>query len=135
MTTSKAQSPIEISRPASGERRLTELGITLSALPGPFGIYVEAVKEGSRLFLNGMFRTQGREANSSSVSARSCCERFLAKTGTLPFLCTQSQAFRLALQSNLKLFSRSVVKRCLTTEWRYLCFETCDHCCLLGLLF
>jgi hypothetical protein len=62
MTTSKAQSPIEFSRPASGERRLTELGITLSAPPEPFGMYVEAVKEGSLLFLNGMFRTQGREA-------------------------------------------------------------------------
>jgi len=35
-----------------------------SAPPEPFGIYVEAVKEGSLLFLNGMFRTQGREAKS-----------------------------------------------------------------------
>jgi hypothetical protein len=46
-------------RPASGEKRLS---IMLSAPPEPFGIYVEAVKEGSLLFLNGMFRTQGREA-------------------------------------------------------------------------
>ena len=62
MTSSKAQSPIEIFRPASGEKRLTELGITLPARREPFGIYVEAVQTGSLLFLTGMFRTQDREA-------------------------------------------------------------------------
>jgi hypothetical protein len=38
------------------------LSIALSVPPKPFGIYFEAVKEGSLLFLNGMFRTQDREA-------------------------------------------------------------------------
>ena len=51
MTSSKAQSPIEISRPASREKRLTELGITLPAPPEPFGIYVEAVQTGNLLGL------------------------------------------------------------------------------------
>jgi hypothetical protein len=62
MTSSKAQSPIEISRPASGEKRLTELGITLSASPELFGIYVDADQRGNLPCLTGMFRTQGREA-------------------------------------------------------------------------
>ena len=52
---SKAQSPIEISRSVSGEKRLTELGIALPPPPEPFEIYVEAVKTGSPLLLTGMF--------------------------------------------------------------------------------
>ena len=62
MTCSKAHSPIEISRPASGEKRLTEPGAVLPAPPEPFEIYVEAVQIGNLLFLTGTFRTQGREA-------------------------------------------------------------------------
>jgi len=61
MASSKARSPIEISRPASAEKRLTELGIKLPAPPEPFGTYVEAVQTGNLLFLTGMLPTQGRE--------------------------------------------------------------------------
>jgi hypothetical protein len=74
MTSSKAQSPIEISWSVSGEKRLMELGITLPAPPGPFGVYVEAVKTGSPLFLTGMFRAQGCEAHFiGHVGARLDC--------------------------------------------------------------
>jgi hypothetical protein len=62
MTSSEAQSPIEISRSASGEKRLTELGIALPPPPEPFGIYVDAVQRGNLLCLTGMFQTRGREA-------------------------------------------------------------------------
>lgn len=41
-------------QPASAERRLTELGITLPTPPKPFGIYVEAVQTGNMLFLTGL---------------------------------------------------------------------------------
>jgi enamine deaminase RidA (YjgF/YER057c/UK114 family) len=47
-------------RPASAEQRLQELGIQLPAPPEPFGIYVEAVRTGSLLFLTGMLPTDGR---------------------------------------------------------------------------
>lgn len=51
-----------------------ELGITLPAPPGPFGIYVEAVKTGSPLLLTGMFRAQGCEAHFiGHVGARLDC--------------------------------------------------------------
>ena len=50
------------SQPASAERRLTELGITLPTPPKPFGIYVEAVQTGNMLFLTGMLPTEGSEA-------------------------------------------------------------------------
>ena len=74
MTSSKAQSPIEISRSVSGEKRLTELGIALPPPPEPFEIYVEAVKTGSPLLLTGMFRTQGCEAHFiGHVGARLDC--------------------------------------------------------------
>src|ERR1700685_4469720 len=62
MTSSKAQSPIEISRSASGEKRLTELDIALPPPPEHFGIYVDAVQRGNLLCLTGMFQTRGREA-------------------------------------------------------------------------
>ena len=52
----------EVSRPASAEQRLKELGIKLPAPPKPFGTYVEAVQTGSLLFLTGMLPTEGREA-------------------------------------------------------------------------
>src|SRR6202023_1625714 len=52
----------EVSRPASAERRLKELGIKLPAPPEPFGIYAEAVQTGNLLFLTGMLPTEGREA-------------------------------------------------------------------------
>ena len=52
----------EVSRPASAEQRLQELGIKLPAPPEPFGTYVEAVQTGSLLFLTGMLPTEGREA-------------------------------------------------------------------------
>ena len=50
------------SRPASAERRLKELGITLPAPPEPFGTYAEAVQTGNLLFLTGMLPTEGRVA-------------------------------------------------------------------------
>src|ERR1700691_4954980 len=52
----------EVSRPASAEQRLKELGIKLPAPPAPFGTYVEAVQTGNLLFLTGMLPTEGREA-------------------------------------------------------------------------
>ncbi|MGB6315171.1 MAG: RidA family protein [Pseudolabrys sp.] len=52
----------ESSRPASAERRLKELGISLPSPPQPFGTYVEAVQTGNLLFLTGMLPTEGREA-------------------------------------------------------------------------
>jgi enamine deaminase RidA (YjgF/YER057c/UK114 family) len=52
----------EGSRPASAERRLKELGISLPAPPEPFGAYVEAVQTGDLLFLSGMLPTEGRGA-------------------------------------------------------------------------
>ena len=62
MTSSEAQSPIEISRSASGEKRLTELGTALPPPPEPFGIYVDAVQRANLLCLTGTFQTRGREA-------------------------------------------------------------------------
>jgi enamine deaminase RidA (YjgF/YER057c/UK114 family) len=52
----------EISRPASAEQRLKELGIVLPAPPEPFGVYAEAVQTGNLLFLTGMLPTEGRAA-------------------------------------------------------------------------
>ena len=52
----------EISRPASAEQRLEELGIVLPAPPEPFGVYAEAVQTGNLLFLTGMLPTEGRAA-------------------------------------------------------------------------
>jgi enamine deaminase RidA (YjgF/YER057c/UK114 family) len=49
-------------RPASGDRRLEELGIELPAPPKPFGSYVEAVQTGNLLFLSGMLPTEGHQA-------------------------------------------------------------------------
>jgi enamine deaminase RidA (YjgF/YER057c/UK114 family) len=40
--------------PSSIERRLTDLGIELSAPPTPFGNYVEVLQSGKLLFLTGM---------------------------------------------------------------------------------
>ena len=51
-----------VSRPASAEQRLKELGIKLPAPPKPFGTYVEAVQTGNLLFLSGMLPTEGRAA-------------------------------------------------------------------------
>src|SRR6202158_4840065 len=52
----------EVSRPASAEQRLKELGIKLPAPPEPFGTYVEAVRTGNLLFLSGMLPTEGHAA-------------------------------------------------------------------------
>src|ERR1700680_3214050 len=52
----------EVSRPASAEQRLKEIGIELPAPPEPFGTYVEAVRTGNLLFLSGMLPTEGRQA-------------------------------------------------------------------------
>jgi enamine deaminase RidA (YjgF/YER057c/UK114 family) len=52
----------EVSRPASAEQRLKELGIKLPAPPEPFGTYAEAVQTGNLLFLTGMLPTEGRAA-------------------------------------------------------------------------
>jgi len=51
-----------ISRPASAEKRLQQLGIALPAPPQPFGTYAEAVQTGNLLFLSGMLPTEGRAA-------------------------------------------------------------------------
>jgi enamine deaminase RidA (YjgF/YER057c/UK114 family) len=51
-----------ISRPASAEQRLKELGIVLPSPPEPFGTYAEAVQTGNLLFLTGMLPTEGRAA-------------------------------------------------------------------------
>ena len=40
--------------PSNIERRLTDLGIELSAPPTPFGNYVEVLRSGNLLFLSGM---------------------------------------------------------------------------------
>jgi enamine deaminase RidA (YjgF/YER057c/UK114 family) len=52
----------EVSRPASAEQRLKELGVRLPAPPEPFGAYVEAVQTGKLLFLSGMLPTEGHSA-------------------------------------------------------------------------
>jgi len=52
----------EVSRPASAEKRLNELGIELPSPPEPFGTYVEAVQTGNLIFLSGMLPTEGRFA-------------------------------------------------------------------------
>src|SRR5258708_144369 len=44
------------------ELRLKRLGIELSVLPEPFGVYAEAVQTGNLLFLTGMLPTEGRNA-------------------------------------------------------------------------
>jgi len=51
----------EVSRSATAEQRLKELGIKLPVPPEPFGTYVEAVQTGNLLFLTGMLPTEGRE--------------------------------------------------------------------------
>jgi enamine deaminase RidA (YjgF/YER057c/UK114 family) len=51
-----------VSRPASAEQRLKELGIELPTPPQPFGTYAEAVLTGNLLFLTGMLPTEGRAA-------------------------------------------------------------------------
>jgi enamine deaminase RidA (YjgF/YER057c/UK114 family) len=51
-----------VSRPASAEQRLKELGIELPTPPQPFGTYAEAVQTGNLLFLTGMLPTEGRAA-------------------------------------------------------------------------
>jgi enamine deaminase RidA (YjgF/YER057c/UK114 family) len=62
-TNSKKEIAIrEVSRPASAEQRLKELGIKLPAPPEPFGTYAEAVQTGNLLFLTGMLPTEGRAA-------------------------------------------------------------------------
>jgi hypothetical protein len=47
----------EVSRQASAEQRLKELGMRIPAPPEPFGIYVEAVRTGDLLFLTGTLHT------------------------------------------------------------------------------
>jgi hypothetical protein len=60
----------EVSRPASAEQRLKELGMKLPAPPEPFGIYVEAVRTGNLLFLTGMLHTEGRPVSDWGCSDR-----------------------------------------------------------------
>src|ERR1700686_3980850 len=52
----------EVSRSATAEQRLKELGIKFPVPSEPFGTYVEAVQTGNLLFLTGMLPTEGREA-------------------------------------------------------------------------
>jgi enamine deaminase RidA (YjgF/YER057c/UK114 family) len=62
-TGSKAQMVTPaISRSASAEQRLKELGIKLPVPPEPFGTYAEAVQTGNLLFLTGVLPTEDREA-------------------------------------------------------------------------
>jgi enamine deaminase RidA (YjgF/YER057c/UK114 family) len=46
---------------SSAEQRLKNLGLELPTPPAPFGIYAEAVRTDSLLFLTGMLPTEGRE--------------------------------------------------------------------------
>jgi enamine deaminase RidA (YjgF/YER057c/UK114 family) len=64
MSTNSQAHPVALEnpRPASAERRVKELGITLPAPPQPFGTYAEAVQTGNLLFLTGMLPTEGRRA-------------------------------------------------------------------------
>ena len=63
MTTNSSDPPAADgdSGQTGAERRLKELGIVFAS-PEPFGVYVEAVRSGSLLFLSGMLPTEGREA-------------------------------------------------------------------------
>ena len=74
MTSSKAQSPIEISRSASGEKRLTELGIALPPPPEPFGIYVDAVQRGNLLCLPALFSGSAIKQCLKTEWRYLCCE-------------------------------------------------------------
>ena len=62
MSADSAQTTPERSELVTTEHRLKELGITLPALPEPFGTYAEAVQTGNLLFLTGMLPTEGRAA-------------------------------------------------------------------------
>ena len=86
MTSSKAQSPIEISRPTSREKRLTELGITLPAPPEPFGIYVGAVQTGNLLCLTGMFRTHRPEIEIHRACRRGTSRAHRERSGAVAAL-------------------------------------------------
>ena len=48
-------------KPASAERRLSELGIELTPAPIPFGAYVESVQTGNLLYLSGVLPAIGHE--------------------------------------------------------------------------
>jgi enamine deaminase RidA (YjgF/YER057c/UK114 family) len=50
-----------MSKQASAEQRLSDLGIALPPPPTPFGAYVEAVKIGNLLYLSGMLPVVGGE--------------------------------------------------------------------------
>jgi enamine deaminase RidA (YjgF/YER057c/UK114 family) len=50
------------SQPASAERRLHDLGMTLPTAPHPLGAYVEAVQSGNLLFLSGMLPVKDGKA-------------------------------------------------------------------------
>ncbi|MGA8440151.1 MAG: RidA family protein [Candidatus Sulfotelmatobacter sp.] len=89
MTPSTAHKSLEISTPATAEKRLAELGITLPIPPEPFGTYVEAVKTGKLLFLTGMLPTQGREA------------KFIGRVGAELDVQTGSKAAQLAALNSL----------------------------------
>ena len=66
------------------EKRLKELGITLSTAPEPFGTYVEAVQAGNLLFLSGMLPTDGHSA------------KFIGRVGAELDVLTAQAAARLA---------------------------------------
>jgi enamine deaminase RidA (YjgF/YER057c/UK114 family) len=92
------------SRPASAEKRLKQLGITLPAPPQPFGTYAEAVQTGNLLFLSGMLPTEGRSA------------KFIGRVGAELDMEAGRQAARLAALNALAvahqhLGSLNIVKR------------------------
>jgi hypothetical protein len=57
----------EVSRPASAEQRLKELGMKLPAPPEPFGIYVQAVRTGNLLFSRECFTQKGGQSVTGDV--------------------------------------------------------------------
>jgi enamine deaminase RidA (YjgF/YER057c/UK114 family) len=92
------------SRPASAEKRLKQLGITLPAPPQPFGTYAEAVQTGTLLFLSGVLPTEGRSA------------KFIGRVGAELDMEAGRQAARLAALNALAvahqhLGSLNIVKR------------------------
>jgi hypothetical protein len=98
----------------SAELRLKRLGVELSALPEPFGVYAEGVQTGNLLFLTGMLPTEGRSAKSvgrlgaelkwrsraaplasrrSMLSPSLACS--LGRSTRLPALCSWASQWRL----------------------------------------
>src|ERR1700757_440740 len=97
------QKLLNLSRPASVEPRLQELGIKLPVPPEPFGTYAEAVQTGNLLFLTGMLSTEGREAKFVGSVGAEVDRRSGAQSGSrcgAQRSCCRAAAFRFARQSD-----------------------------------